>query len=231
MKNIQKKLVKNAHKKIKKQSKEWKFERLEVIAYLNTPVFLQEDIFLDGLLYHEQIRHWMGPYFYNSVGKVDDFFFNMRLPVKQAKFGVYLASKGFYDDKCVFISRTRKRFDDLKGEKYIKPIKSKIRTNAGKYKNTDIPLKLVSTDKISWVVIGDKQAIRKLVNNIACIGKKTSQGYGLVKEWRIIPTNKKGIRIFPLEGQPREWMKVKYSRYIPSYYNMNNLKMCYESTF
>lgn len=217
-----KKILKNAHKQIKKQR--WSFERLEIEAVLERPVYIIDDIYLDGLLFHEQQRYYFGSDYYNfnQINQKDGLNFDLKVPIQKNKDGVYLASKGYWDSEIVFVSKFRKRFDDHHAEKWVETPKGKIRTSMGKFKNIDQPKKMVLTNSVKWVVLGDKKYIRKLLDRITSIGKKKAQGDGMVKEWLIRPTKKRGLRVFPCEEKKAQ----KYQPVKPSYHNHNESIYC-----
>lgn len=81
-----------------------------------------------------------------------------------------------------------KRYDSVFAEKYLDKQK-KVETRKGKFKNWRIPLTVVLTSEIKWCVsTNDAFELDKLIKKIDAIGKKTSQGFGMVKEWTIRET-------------------------------------------
>ena len=56
---------------------------------------------------------------------------------------------------------------------------------SGQYKNYRVPMRVVSCEKLECYCIGDKDAISKLLAKINFIGKKISQGKGLILSWNI----------------------------------------------
>lgn len=217
-----KKLLKNAHKQIKKQK--WTFERLEIEAVLERPLYIVDDIYLDGLIFHGQQRYYFGSDYYNfnQINQKEGLNFDLKIPIKQNKNGVYLASKGYWNSEIVFVNKFRKRFDENYAEKWIKTPKGLIRTSMGKFKNIDQPKKMILTKSIKWVVLGDKKYLKKILNTITTIGKKKAQGDGMVKEWLIRPTEKRGLRVFPCQEEQAQ----KYQRIQPSYHSYDNLNYC-----
>ena len=106
-----KKLLKNAHKKIKKESKDWKFERLLITAHLqHSNVCINDFMYFDGFLSHQQIRYYLGNWYYNlnqsdfyvenkKNEQSDKLQIQLNLPIQKAKDGVYLASQAIFNDK------------------------------------------------------------------------------------------------------------------------------------
>lgn len=224
-----KKLLKNAHKKIKKDSQSWEFERLLITAHLRDSIVCISDfMYFDGFLSHYLIRYYLGVWYYNLC---DDAFnienkeknseqlqIQLNLPIKKTKDGVYLASQAIFEG-TKFVNKFRKRFSEMFYFDYCKFPNAKIRTSAGKYKNIDMPLVVTNTETISWVVVGDKKAIEKLLVNVSSLGKKTSQGYGFVNKWTIESTKKQGTRGFACDSKSNP---DYYGRLTPSYHNPNN---------
>lgn len=217
-----KKVLKNAHKQIKKQK--WTFERLEVEAVLERPLHIVDDIYLDGLIHHEQQRYYFGSDYYNfnQINQEEGLNFDLKIPIQKNKDGIYLASKGYWDSEIVFINKFRKRFDEHHAEKWVKTPKGKIRTSMGKFKNIDQPKKMILTESVKWVVLADKNGLKKLLDKITAIGKKKSQGDGMVTKWLIRPTIKRGLRVFPCE----ELKAHKYQPVKPSYHDFNQSVYC-----
>lgn len=209
-------LCKKMHRSVKKDSTKWEFKRWKITATLITPLFAPEPIYLDGLIYHEILRYYLGPWYYNLSDQQIVNLQNLRLPIqKSKKYGVYLASYGNYTGNN-FISNFRKRLDEIPSVDWCKQPKGLIRTNMGKYKNVDSPMILNNCKEISWVVIGDRNYLLKLLKNIQSIGKKKSQGMGLVGNWIIEKPaqNYKGTRCFPIIDkniEPNGFGRVKYS--------------------
>lgn len=228
------KLIKNAHKQLKKQVQNWKFERLEIEAVLERPVYIVSNLYFDGLLFHEQLRYHLGPDYYNlNINDTNSSGISLELdlPIQKNKERVYMASKAYWDHEIVFVSKYRKRFDDHHAERWTNS-RGKIRTSMGKFKNIDQPKKMILTDSLKWVVMGDKVAIRKLLDRITCVGKKKAQGDGLVKEWKIRPTNKRGIRSFPVGKRDlKKCKEVYFGRCRPSYHNPNKHEYCHMMAF
>lgn len=63
--------------------------------------------------------------------------------------------------------------------------RTKVMQSGGRFKSFRLPLRLQVLDRIVWFAVLRDQAsdLRKLLKQCTHIGKKTSQGYGRVKEW------------------------------------------------
>jgi hypothetical protein len=183
------------------------FERLKITAYLSTPAIINGMMNFEGILTHLVYRYRYGPDYYNTKGKMyeqGDWKKNMSifldLPLKKER-GVYLSSN-VLKQSTQSITKWRKRFKNKRAEKWLKSTRV-IDTSRHKYKNYDIPQILDLTEKLEWVVIGNKEAIENLLRFCPTVGKKSSQGYGLVNEWKVELTEEKGKRYFPDNSSKR----------------------------
>lgn len=81
-----------------------------------------------------------------------------------------------------------KRFDDH-AEQYIEFGKRRGRINnkSGKYKAYRMPLVIQIFDQLEWYAYGDRDGVYELLSSLTHIGKKTSQGLGLVDFWMVEP--------------------------------------------
>jgi len=48
-----------------------------------------------------------------------------------------------------------------------------------------MPLVIVLTPALAWYAVGDSDGVRNLLAKITHIGKKHSQGYGRIAEWKV----------------------------------------------
>lgn len=85
-----------------------------------------------------------------------------------------------------YIKYYHKRFDDQL-EQYLTPHAKKIDVQRGKFKAGRIPLTVMLFDRLIWYAVGDADAIRTLCSRVTHIGKKPSQGFGVVAEWQVEP--------------------------------------------
>lgn len=199
------------NKRISKQRKQWKFQRVEVIAELATPVAFYEDITLDGILSHAQKRYVIGQHFYDThsvdLGITTEF----PLPIKK-DVGVYICSRPQYEKLYEGSVKWRKKFDEHMAEDFVDSNKQ-IYTTRGKLKEYNQKLRIVLIERISWTLIGDKEPIKQLLTRVNAIGKKTSQGYGVVKKWIVRDTNKNITFLYPVkESNIFKTYKLPYYR-------------------
>lgn len=57
----------------------------------------------------------------------------------------------------------------------------------GPYRSRSMPLLVTSTDTVTWQCVGDDKRIMEILQSVAAIGKKRSQGEGRVLRWEVTP--------------------------------------------
>lgn len=144
-----------------------------------------------------------------------------------------LCSKAFFkgvDSKNVYY----KRFDE--DNEYFADTK-KIKIGSGRYKNYANTLKVTDVAEIVFYALGNKEEIKRLLSWVYALGKKESQGYGIVREW-IVEELKEQIDFLnpenPLRPLPLEYFSNDFknknrklvSYKFPYWYN-GNKKLCY----
>jgi CRISPR type IV-associated protein Csf3 len=65
--------------------------------------------------------------------------------------------------------------------------RGKVIIEQSRYKAYHMPIYYIASATVSWFVFGDGQAIDYLLLKVNSIGKKRSQGWGQVLDWRIEP--------------------------------------------
>lgn len=87
-----------------------------------------------------------------------------------------------------YITYWHRRFDNAY-EKHIdfKGRRGKVGESSGQYKSYRQPLNVLLLPYLEWYAVGEIKAVRELCNEIVSIGKKPSQGYGMVERWEITP--------------------------------------------
>lgn len=103
---------------------------------------------------------------------------------------LYKVSSPIYQVKNEEIIRYRKRWDNQDKHLNWGKKKAKVDTSQGQFKNWDLPLKIIETNRIDWYCVGDKLEIDRLLNNCSHLGKKRSQGKGQILNWKITTINK-----------------------------------------
>lgn len=163
------------------------FKNLKITAKMGSPVAITENINLDTLILLGIIKNKMGDDFYNRQD-------NMLLSIEEVEeslssvldkdLDVFCASYGFGNNK-EFVTRWGKRFctkyDDLIN--FTGRGKQRIETGSGHFKNYHMPLVVKSFKEIIFFARGNLEEIKKALLSVNFIGKKSSQGYGEVREW------------------------------------------------
>lgn len=185
-------------KQIKNKTRKMKFERLEIIAELATPICIYDKMHFDGFFTYAYKRYVYGKIIYDTH-LIDNGSLQVApvLPLYKNK-GIYFASIAYYDILHEQTNKWRKRFDEHYAERYASST-VKIPTDRGKFKDYNQKIKIITTDQIKWIVVGNKHIIKKTLEFLPAIGKKTSQGYGVVKKWKIRNTSKPGERYYPVQ--------------------------------
>lgn len=106
------------------------------------------------------------------------------------------------------IAYWNRRVDAAEAEKYVdfQGRRGKLNTSSGRYKAYRMPLPVSIVPEITWTAEGDAAEVRRLLRRITHIGKKRSQGYGLVAEWV--------VEEVPGEWGP--WMDGRLRRPVPA---------------
>jgi CRISPR type IV-associated protein Csf3 len=87
-----------------------------------------------------------------------------------------------------YVIHWNRRFDDQL-EQYIdfQGKRGKVDPGSGRYKAYRMPMPiLIFPGFLEWFAVGDIEAVRELCQGIVAIGKKTSQGIGLIANWDIV---------------------------------------------
>lgn len=108
----------------------------------------------------------------------------LKLPIEyDNELELYKASCGFYTGK-ESTEKWYKRWDS-ENEQYLE-LNKKIETGRGKYKNYAMPIRICNAEKITFFARTEKNEMQRLLDShIYTIGKKSSQGYGIVRKWVI----------------------------------------------
>lgn len=77
------------------------------------------------------------------------------------------------------------RFDHAPAERAVNGLPPIVRTNQGRYRSYRTPLVVTVTSVLEWRAAGDAERVRDLLADVICVGKKRSQGEGLVLEWTV----------------------------------------------
>lgn len=76
-----------------------------------------------------------------------------------------------------------------KAEHVTEPERTKIMQTGGRFKSFRLPLRMQLVDRIVWFCVSREKPseLRKRVRQIRHLGKKSSQGHGVIAEWIVEP--------------------------------------------
>jgi hypothetical protein len=109
----------------------------------------------------------------------------IELPLQKHFDGYYHASSPHYIYNCESQVNFRKRWDQQDKHLNWGKKKAKFDSAAGQFKSYDLPIFLRNTNQIDWFVVGKQTDIADLLTSVTHIGKKRSQGYGLILGWTV----------------------------------------------
>lgn len=108
------------------------------------------------------------------------------LPLRVDGDGRYSTSSGFYYQYSEMVEYFHKRFDDYEALRHLdfQGKRGKVNTVAGDYKAYRVPQLIRVVGDIVFYAFGDRDEVKRLLSTyIFTIGKKGSQGQGVVAEW------------------------------------------------
>ena len=216
-------------------------KQLQITAFMNTPLSVNDSWSpnLDAILYY----FWLKKEGLFQPNVNPDNYIKAEIPLAEIEIdnvSFYKVSSPMYQVKRTQSMRYRKRWDNQ--DKHIEwgKQKAKIKTAEGHSKNWDLPLRLVETNRIDWFAEGNAMAIEELLADCKHLGKKRSQGKGLVRKWAIkqiqkdktIVFNEKIMRPIPVSVashflQDTSKQKTLYWAYKPPYFLPDNQANCF----
>lgn len=177
------------------------FETLQVTAQLRTSVICDEYLPLDGILFYQAMREKFGARDYSLPGSnagAED--------IAPLRAGMPLAVR-FNADKsewwyaCSFAHAAdgnprwwiaegqdhwNKRFDNQLADMVeFGKRRGKVIIEKGQYRAYHMPIFYRVAREIVWWCVGDKTSIEHLLKTVTHVGKKQTQGWGRVAEWRV----------------------------------------------
>jgi len=161
---------------------------LKITAILENPKVVSTDGYLplDSMLAWAWIRKHYPDRIGTDSAKVDLIVPELPLQrVIQHGGWFWVCSFAYFKKLDERIEYWHKRFDADLACKYMGKKKGAVNVKSGRYKAYRMPIVVNITDKLEWFCVGDEAEVRKLLLGITGIGKKCSQGYGLVRDWRV----------------------------------------------
>lgn len=141
----------------------------------------------DGVLYSAYARKYHPELLHTPILEQDSII-DFPLPLQKIvdnKYSYYNCSFAFFEKVAEDTRLFNKRYDTNFSERFVNfgNKRGVVETRKGKFKNARVPLSIILTQKIEWYAVGEMQEVKSLLSYINKIGKKGSQGIGLVKEW------------------------------------------------
>ncbi|MFZ3132841.1 MAG: hypothetical protein WA125_17485 [Desulfosporosinus sp.] len=139
----------------------------------------------DSILAAAWIKKYHPEKYYNSDPSIDAEIIKPELPLKKLDGDIYATSFAQFRKAGEETAYWHKRFDAQLAEDYVDFAgrRGRINTTSATYKAYRMPLNIILTPEIVWYVVGGKEEIESLLDEIPSLGKKTSQGFGQVTEW------------------------------------------------
>lgn len=198
---------------------------------------------LDSILAAEWMRRNHPDAYYNpSSHMLTNDFIVAKLPFERRGQGdnwYWACSFNTQPPLSEYVMHWHKRFDDHL-EKYIdfNSRRGSVNIKSGKYRAYRMPLVVQLFDRLTWYAVGDMALVRDLCSAVTNLGKKTSQGLGMVDYWEVEPwpedwseiANGKLTRGIPAEnGLPEGVQKSGVALYgiRPPYWMREHQKICY----
>ena len=163
------------------------FEPLKITAYPRCGIATDEFLPIDGVLFYSAMRREYGHPALLTPGAMN--VPAVDLPIQKKGKGqhwFYAASFAQWgphtDGRTAWIKRFQLQRSDLIdfGRR-----RGKVIIDQGRYKAYRMPVFYRHALSVSWYVIGNQSEIGELLQPMTHIGKKTSQGFGRIVEWRV----------------------------------------------
>ncbi len=154
--------------------------------------------------------------------------------------GIFHASVGFIKNGQDFVSSYSKRWNGKCDEfvKFVGKGRAEIDTARGGFKSYHNHIIYKACDEIVFYACGDGKKIAELLKNINYLGKKSAQGYGIVKQW-IVEEIDEDLSLFH-DGKPSRFLPIidldiefdsdksdiGYSALIPPAWRRDCVEMC-----
>jgi CRISPR type IV-associated protein Csf3 len=214
---------------------------LQITATLQCAVLTDGALPLDGILLYYAMREQYGYAVFSDAGAVTV----PLVPLPFARRGrepewYYACSSAQWKTPIVEgVDYWTKRGD---WSKYAELIawgnKKDVEIKKGRYRPYHMPIAYRHAIDITWYCEGDCTAITSLLQHVTHIGKKTAQGWGAVKTWRVVPVGVDYstwredvlLRPVPISAWPRERphteMQWQCAGYRPPYWLSTNQTLC-----
>jgi CRISPR type IV-associated protein Csf3 len=164
---------------------------LRVVAFPSAPIVClpHEGLPLDGILSYAAGREQLGEDFYHLDPRTD--YVPIDLPLEKRGAGerwFWAASFALWGDEAAEgTDHWNKRFDDQRAETFADfgGRKAQVVTSQGRFRSYHMPVPTFSVGRMEWFAVGDGEEVRRLLAGVTHVGKKTSQGFGRIREWQV----------------------------------------------
>jgi CRISPR type IV-associated protein Csf3 len=210
------------------------FEPLRITAALQTPVISDAHLPIDAVLYYTAMRERYGCQEYTEAGQDHSVRVpGVQLPLRRVDGHgpdwYYAASFARWSGLAEGQDHWNKRVDeslchliDFGGRR------GRIDIASAEYKSYHMPIYYRHALQVHWYAVGHAESIRSLLRFSGHLGKKTSQGWGSVLDWRVEPWPDD----WSLRGASGELMRAIPSNegvltgFRPSYWLPKNQRRC-----
>jgi CRISPR type IV-associated protein Csf3 len=217
------------------------YEPLRITAVLGSPYQGDPAAPIDGILAYLSHVRAFGELPAQLPGQAPEVHPEV-VPLKVVNEGAdwfFAASFALWPEQVAFQrDHWNKRFDVVEAEQYTDS--KKVQMSEGRYKPYHYSISLRHATSVQWCVMGDGAAITELLAECSAIGKKRSQGFGVVTAWHVEPcqTDESILSASgtPVRTIPLSWWSDAYPnaplpdvtrRTIrPNYWDNNNYRMC-----
>jgi len=169
------------------------FQPLRIRAYLQTGVISDQFLPLDSVIYAQYVREKMGERDYslpleNTIKEGQQ----INLPFRKANVKndawFYKCSFAQWHEKTIEDQQTySKRFDLIRSDLAdFGKKKATVDNQRGFYKSYHVKVYYRHAPYIEWYADGDKKELERVLKFCTHLGKKTSQGWGVVLKWQVI---------------------------------------------
>ena len=211
---------------------------LKVDVGVITPIYITNPwLYFDSIITYLCLRDALNELFYCMPTEETVDVSLLDLPLKKTG-DVYHASVGIYGDELKLYTDTLyKRFTDKETYKLTrKQQKGRVKTNQGHFKDFMINLPLLVTNNLVFYCNGDEKELKRLLQHLTHVGKKTSIGGGRISKINITETEvdysffKDGAVMRPIPVDMKipiaEGMVFQKQPYKPPYWDKNNIGFC-----
>jgi len=216
--------------------KEYDFANLEIEVQLASQMILTIPwINFDGLISHFFLLELLQDDYYLLPPKSPIDFFNiLNIPIKKNEhMGLYFSSVSHLEKKINKTTMIYKRFPSLYLD-FLDPKRTKrIQTNRATFKDYAIKFVYFIPQKITFWCKGDYSWIKKLLNHLEYLGKKSGAGFGEIASKKIreieedysLIKNGKLTRPIPMKYL-ESFTMIMRAPYKPPYWSRKDLEMC-----